>query len=234
MTRLITAAILLVTVIAGCASSPAPIETPSSPAAITPSPRAVTPSPAPPSAVPSHAEPLVDPGQPFDAAAILDAMRASRRPDGVPEALQDEGIARAVADAIWTVDGRPWRTISIGGSCGPQRCTLEVAGAGPDAAGDDAWAFAVEPATGAVELVAADLHALPASRVEELDAMARRADRSGLLDGLVLGSARWLPPPDRDRFALSYRTGDEEGSCARDVILDAGRGELVDTTSTGC
>lgn len=178
--------------------------------------------------------PVPRPGRPYDAGAILDAMRQSRRPGGVPDALQTERVARAVADAIWTFDGRPWSTMSVGGSCGSQRCTLEVAGAGPEAAGDDVWAFAVDPSTGAVDLVAADLHGLPSTRVDQLDQMARNVDRSGLLEDLLLASARWLPPPDEDRFVLSYRAGGMEGACARDVTLDASLGEVVEVTSTDC
>ncbi|HEX7197446.1 MAG TPA: hypothetical protein VF364_11515, partial [Candidatus Limnocylindria bacterium] len=51
---------------------------------------------------------LPEAGRPFDAEAILAAMRDSRRPGGVPDEMQTDAIAAAVADAIWTIDGEPW------------------------------------------------------------------------------------------------------------------------------
>lgn len=216
----------LALVLAACGSPSVPSDRPSLAATTSLTPGEPSPPP--------QAQAPPEPGRPFDAEAILAAMRDSRRPGGVPAALQQEAIARSVAEAIWTIDGEPWRTIAVGASCGSARCVLELAGAPGGRVGDDAWVFDVDPSSGAVELVTADLHALPGDLVERLDVMTRAADRAGLLDGLVLASARWLPPPEPDRFVLSYRSGDEERSCARDVTLDAARGEVVRTTSTGC
>ena len=135
-------------------------------------------------------------------------------------------MAAALAGAIWTYDGRPWTTMALGGSCGADSCTVEVAGGVPGGAGDDAWTFRVTPSTAAVEVLDSDLRAIPSELVTRLDAAARQADPS--LEGMLLASAEWLPPPDADRFALHYRSGDEEGSPARDVVLDASTGRLVD------
>lgn len=188
----------------------------------------------PPTVTPSTTEiAFPDPGRPFDATAILAAMRDSRRPGGVPTELQTDAIAGAVAGAIWTVDGEPWTTMAIGGSCGSDTCTLEVAGGRPDTTGEDAWAFSVTPATDAVTVIDARLGSVPEGVAGRADAIAR-ASEGALLDGLILASASWLPPPDDGRIVLAYRTGDEEGSCRREVAVDTGNGTVSVTNSVDC
>jgi hypothetical protein len=224
-TTLGAAVILLV----GCAT---PIETssPTSPPSPAGSPSLAASESANPE--PSSVAPIVVPmaGHPYDAAAILEAMRESVRPGGVPAAVQTFEIAGAIAGQIWTLGGEPWDAIAIGGSCGPASCTLDVTGA--KAGGDevDAWIFGVTP-EGAVERLDADLHLVPNGAGATLDALARAG--SAELDGLLLASVRWAPPPDPMQFVLAYRAGDEEGSCARDVTLDAD-GQLIGVESVDC
>lgn len=172
--------------------------------------------------------------QPFDASDILRAMRDSRRPGGVPAELQTEAIAAAVADTIWTLQGDPWDAISAGGSCGADACTLEVAGSAAGDAGEDVWVLSVDPATAEVEVVTADLHAIPRPAAEAIDRMARAADGGAALDDLLLTSVRWHPPPDDGTFSLAYRSGDEEESCSIDVELDVVSGELTEVATSGC
>jgi hypothetical protein len=197
-----------------------------------------TPSPSPSSASPS--EPAVVGieipalGHPFDAASLLAAMRDSRRPGGVPDQIETDAIAADVAGAIWAYGGQPWSSQSVGGSCGPTTCTLEVAGSGPDTQGDDMWVFAVTPATGEVRLVTAELGSVPPETVVALDDLARALDEGGSLGSLLLASASWLPPPDEGQFDLSYRSGGEEGSCRIDLRLDALEAEVISSSSTGC
>jgi hypothetical protein len=173
-------------------------------------------------------------GHPLDPMTLLGAMRDSRRPGGVPDELETEAIAGAVADAIWTFEGEPWTAMAVGGSCGPQTCTLEVAGAAPGAQGDDVWVFTVTLATGGVSLLAAELNSVPAEVVAGLDALARALDESGSLDGMILASASWLPPPNAGQFILSYRSGGEEFSCGVDLTLDAPNAQVVSSTPIGC
>ncbi|HEX2844127.1 MAG TPA: hypothetical protein VHP64_02670 [Candidatus Limnocylindria bacterium] len=175
-----------------------------------------------------------EPGRPFDAAEILDAMRDSRRPGGVPEELQTDAIATALAEQVWTFDGRPWTSVVAGGSCGAEACTLELSGAGPEAAGEDVWVFDIDPSDGSVSLASADLHAVPSALAASLDELARATDGEGLLDGLIVTSVRWLPPPDDGRFVLAYRSGEEEGSCVRDVTVDAARATAEIGAGSGC
>lgn len=174
------------------------------------------------------------PGQPYDADDVLAAMRDSVRPGGVPEELQTDEIAAAVADAIWTIDGEPWSAMTAGGSCGADSCTLEVAGAPPDGFGEDVWVFTVTPSSGAVVLAEADLHGVPVAWVDVLDRMAREAHGSEPLADLALTAVRWHPPPAEQTFALAYRSGDEEQSCSADLDLDASSGVITDLTVTGC
>ncbi len=226
-------AILLV----ACTPTTAP--TPSSSALVSPTP-AATESAIPtltaaPSPEPSEAGlELPDPGQPFDAEALLEEMRTSTRPDGVSAVLQTDAVASRLADALWTVDGDAWDRTSIGGSCGSTSCTLEVAGSRDDVAGEDLWIFEIDPGTGELIVVSAELRSLPEALVADLDALARAEVADGGLDDLLLTTARWLPPPQEDSFALSYRSGGEEGSCAAELIVDARTGTIVDEDFTNC
>lgn len=173
------------------------------------------------------------PGRPYDAADILEAMRTSPRPDGVPEALQTDAIASAIADEIWTIDGEPWDTFLIGATCGPDTCLVEVVGSRDDAEDDDAWTFGVDPDTGAVSVGATDLRALPSAMVADLDRLARSLVDDAPIGSMVLANVAWLPPAEANRFAMSYRTGGEEGSCGVDVVIDADEPRLVDQQTLG-
>ncbi len=177
---------------------------------------------------------LPEPDRPFDAATLLGAMRESRRPGGVPDELETDAVASALARAIWTLGGEPWSSVSAGGSCGPDRCTLDIAGAADGAQGDDLWVFEVTPATGAVQLQTTDLRSLPTELVGSLDELARSLVPVAELDGLVLTNVRWLPPPDGGQFVISYRSGGEEGQCGVDVTIDATVPEIVSGGSANC
>jgi hypothetical protein len=164
---------------------------------------------------------------------ILEAMAASRRPGGVPAELQNRQVAASVAHAAWTWDGAPWDALAISGSCGPERCTLELAGTAGQGAGEDLYSFSVDADARRAELVAADLHGYPSDLEADLDAAARAALDPKRLEGLALVGARWLPPPDRDRYLLAYRSGGEEGAPRLDVLLDLATGEVIDVVEGG-
>ena len=175
----------------------------------------------------------LEPGQPYDATAILEAMRTSPRPDGVPDELQTQAVAAAIADAIWTIDGEPWDAILIGASCGESSCLIEVAGTREGAAGDDVWTFSRSSAGAAAVLVdAVQLHAIPDNLVADLDRRARSLLDSDV-ESMTITAATWQPPPGSNRFELSYRSGGEEGSCGVDLVLDTDRGEISDQRSVG-
>jgi hypothetical protein len=221
--------------VTGCAAA-----TPSatrSPAAATEA-ASATPTPTPGDEVEPQPSPpglaLPEPGQPFDAATLLAAMRESRRPGGVPDELETDAIATALAGAIWTFDGQPWTTTTVSGSCGPSTCTLEVAGVRADLAGDDLWVFAVSLAPGSVEVVATDVRALPAELPIAVDELVRSLDTDRSLAGMLLTSLKWLPPPDDGRFLASYRSGGEEGLCGVDVTVDAVNSVIVSEQRLGC
>ncbi len=213
---------IAVGVLAGCVADPSPTSPPgtdepsAAPSESHASPRA-TPSA---SATPGFA---IEPGRPYDAPAILEAMRTSRRPGGVPDELETEAIAAAVSQVIYTLDGTPWPSMAIGGSCGPSTCTLELAGTPQAALGEDLYVLSVAPASSGVEVLETNLRGMTPEIAEHLDARARAA-WEGNLEGLVLASARWQPPPDSSRFLLSYRSGGEEGSPGVELILDLDTG----------
>lgn len=174
-------------------------------------------------------------GRPWDATTLLAAMRASTRPGGVPDELESAAVAGAIARSIWTVDGTPWDTASIGGFCGASTCTLDVAGSRGNRAGEDLWTLEIARTSGAIEVLVAEVRSLPPSLVADLDRLVRTLVSDVDADGLVLTNARWLPPPAKDGgFVLSYRSGGEEGSCAREITVDASDGEVVDEKATGC
>ena len=183
---------------------------------------------------PSASVALPEPGRPYGADDVLEAMRDSRRPGGVPAELQERGIAADVADQLWTLDGEPWDAIAAGGACSPSACTLELSGSTDASEGEDVWRFTVDLTSGAVEVVNADLHAVPNEVAVALDRMARALDEEGLLDDLLYTSVRWLPPPAEDRFRLAYRSGNEEESCSVDLELDAAAGRITEVEPSGC
>lgn len=142
-------------------------------------------------------------------------------------------VADAIAGDIWTIDGATWDTIAIGGFCGHSTCTLDLAGTHIGRAGEDLWTVEVDLGTGETEPIVAEVRSLPWSLVDELDRLARTLDAD--LDPLVLTTVRWLPPPaEPGRFMLSYRSGGEEGSCAREVLLDAAGGDIADKSASNC
>ena len=215
-TRLGAAAVL---VLAGCGDAP-PTAAPDA-----------TDSPGPTA---SASVALPDPGRPYDAEDLLDAMRDSRRPGGVPAELQDPRIAAELAARLWTFDGEPWDAIAAGGACDASGCSLELSGGTDATDGEDVWRFSIDTSSGAVEVVDADLHAVPDDTAAALDRWVRALDAGGPLDGLRATAVRWLPPPAQDRFRLAYRSGDEEGACSVDVELDAATGRIIESSSTGC
>jgi hypothetical protein len=221
--------VALAILLAACAdvAPPSPTPDPAASASARPS-QAATPSPT------RTGIELPQAGHPFDAGMLLGAMRESRRPGGVPDELETDAIASALADAIWTLDGRPWTVISAAGSCGPSTCTLEISGAAAGAHGDDVWIFEIAPATGAVQPQTTDLRSMPTDLVGRLDQLTRSLVAPAMLDGLILTNVRWLPPPDDGQFVLSYRSGGEEGSCGVEVTLDAVAGDVVSGDSSDC
>lgn len=170
-----------------------------------------------PTPTPTQLEvPAIQAGYPYEADEILEAMRTSRRPGGVPEELQTEAIAADVAGAIWTTDGQPWTTMAIGGSCGPTECTLDVSGSHAD--GEDAWTFRVVPAEPLVMTLTAQI-AAGDDVATRADAHARASTIGPELTDLILASATWEPPPQAGVLRLEYREGNEESSCGRGVLV---------------
>jgi hypothetical protein len=190
-------------------------------------------SAAKPSPASSTAGWLADPGTPYGVDEILDAMASSRRPGGVPEELQNPQVAATLAHRAWTWDGAPWESLSISAACGPDTCSLELAGAPAGGAGVDLYSFSVDPDARRAELLATDLHGYPASLEADLDAAARAAVEPRRLKGLALVGARWLPPPDTNRYWLAYRSGGEEKSPSLDVLLDLATGQVLEVRRAG-
>ena len=161
-------------------------------------------------------------------------MRQSRRPGGVPDQLETDAVASAIAAEIWTIDGEPWSAMTVGGSCGPVRCTVEVGGGHAGASGNDLWSLEVIPGSGQVAVLDANLASIPPDVAATLDAGARAADARIDEAGLMLTAARWAGPDAPSAFEVSYRSGNEEGSCQLEVAVDVAAGTHETVSATGC
>lgn len=236
--RRIGACLVLIVLAAACGSAPSGSATVTPPASVrveaSDSPSISSPLEA--TASPGRPSPLQvpDPQRAYTAETILDAMRTSRRPGGVPDRLESEAVATAVAGVIWAYGGEPWTSMAIGGSCGSQRCTLEVAGTRSGTLGEDLWVLEINPDTQAVTVTEANLRSVPLEIVDPLDRLARALVGAERLRDLALSSVRWLPPPDDGTFVLSYRSGGEEGSCGHEVTLDAAAPAILADVAQDC
>jgi hypothetical protein len=174
---------------------------------------------------------LPEPGQPYTGAQVLEAMRTSVRPDGVPDELETDAIAAAVAAELWTFDGDPWESIEAGGTCGGETCTLDVAGAPAGGAGDDVYTLSIDRSSGEVSRETTALLGYPESLEGAIDDVVRAGVDPSQLEGLVLAAATWVPPPDpHGRFRVAYRSGGEEQSPAIDVLVDVAAGRVLEVT----
>lgn len=211
-------AVLLLTVALAACTATAPV---ASQAVATAS---GTPSGGEPTAEPTSPGPV--PARPYDGAAVLRAMRDSRRPGGVPAELQTRQIAAAVANELWTWNGERWPQLVIGGSCGPSTCTLEVAGSPAEAAGADLYVLRVDPANAVASVESRDLHGYPARLDGALKAIATEVAPDAIV-GLRFASAQWIPSAP-GQYLLAYRSGGEERSPGVDLLVDAARRTLLD------
>jgi hypothetical protein len=218
----LTRSLLVVLQLAACGTTDGSPTPPAQASAEEPSADATTGEPQPSSLVG-----VARAGRPYDADDILALMRESRRPGGVPDEVETPEIAAAIAEEIWTIGGEPWAVASIGGSCGPQACDLEVAGTPVELAGEDLYLFRVVPETGSVERTGSVLLGIEPETVAELDRLVRER-YDGDLEGFGLTTVRWLPPPDEGRYILAYRSGGEEGSPALDLEFDSASGEVIE------
>ncbi len=192
---------------------------------VTPAPvpsQAITGTPTPPIAAPG-------PGRPYDGDDLLAAMRASRRPGGVPDELETPAVAADLAAGLWTWNGDPYPVLVVSGACGPQRCTVEVSGTPMAAAGADLYVYGVDRATQRVTLDGTDLRGYPAALDPVIDRIVRDALDPALLDGLALAGAAWQLPPATGQLWAAYRSGGEEGSSGVDVLIDLAGAAVLET-----
>jgi len=100
--------------------------------------------------------------------------------------------------------------------------------------GEDLWTFEVIPASAGVAVIDSNLRSLTTEAADDLDALARAGDDRIRALGLILTSARWAPPPDSGVFGVSYRSGNEEGSCELELTVAAESGAVEQESATGC
>ena len=156
----------------------------------------------------------------------------------LPPELRAEWLAPPLAEAVWTYDGKPYRELTIAGSCdeGAPRCDLHVGGLpsfAPDREAVDGYTFSVDLASQTIAPAGRpSLKGFPAELVPGLDATARSQDTLGQLDGMFLRNAVWTIPPPADAYALAYATGTLEGDRGLLVTVDRATGTVVSVVPT--
>jgi hypothetical protein len=174
-------------------------------------------------------------GRPYTAEMI--AAELQDVPYTFPRELQTPFMAASLAEYIWTYDGRPYREIQFGGSCGegvPRRCEFTISGLpayAPTREETDHWWFTVgldSPVLGPE--AGHSLRGFPPEFAADLDPLVRSLDTEGRLAGMAVGTIGWAPPPPEDAFVLRYRKGDLEGAHIVEVLLDRTNRKILSIT----
>lgn len=152
------------------------------------------------------------PAQPYAASDIRPFLE--RAPIGFPDELRTPFVAAAVADGLWSYDGRPYRDVLFGGSCESGICEFSVTGLpsfAPTHDTSDTWFLRLDRRTGLISTQGPpSLNGFPPERVPELDSLARSLDADGRFGDLGLLGAQWSIPPPAGAFELRYGKGLEE------------------------
>jgi len=168
-------------------------------------------------------------GQPYTADLIQPYL--NNAPISFPNELRVTPVAEAIADRIWTFDGRPYRDVVIGGSCEGSLCEVSVTGlpafsSTPDEA--DFYALTVDRGSGLFSDAGEPLlRGFPTDLVPQLDAIARAADSAGRLRDLALLGSSWRIPPPNRAFTLEYGMGLEERDPVVFVTVDLDNGAVI-------
>ena len=154
-----------------------------------------------------------------------------------PPQLQATWVARALADLIWTYDGRPYRDLGIHASCDepPIRCDLSVEGLpafAPSWDWSDSYTFEVNMTSGVFTPAGLpSLHGFPPELAPGLDTLARSLDTQGRLkDEPPTSKIAWAVPPPDDAFNLFSGGEDEEGDPVSWVTLDRANRRILSIT----
>jgi hypothetical protein len=185
------------------------VTSPSAEVAMTKAP--YTQAPPTPAFIPSATVAGSGPGQPYTAADIEPMLAAA--PVGVAAQIRMPQVAAAIADRIWTFDGRPYQEVAIGGSCENQGCEIIVQGVPAYASTrdiQDIWLLGLDLRTGVFADNSPSLGGFPTELVPELDTLARSLDRDGTFAALPLIRTEWAIPPPAGVFVLRYGTGTQE------------------------
>lgn len=225
------ARILVLTVLAGAVGACSPIS-PAPPTA-TPSAAAIKPSYtlAPPTpSLSAVGSPAPGPHARPYAAADIHGLFVDAGP-GFPAELRTEATAEALANVIWSFDGRPFRTVWLTGSCESGRCEVSATGLPHFAASVDevdVYTLVLDQASGIYSQPSPPyLRGFPPQLVDGLDRQAKALDvRGEFRDKPLLGVEWQIPPPD-DAFLLRYGNGNEEQDPTIRVILARRDGRLV-------
>ena len=173
------------------------------------------------------------PDRPYTAETIAEEL--GDVPYNYPAQLRTPAIAEALADALWTYDGRPYRELSFQGSCdeGGARCDLTVSGLPdfvPTRDRSDIYFWSYVPSSGVLTPTGGlGLKGYPPELDPELDALARSLDAEGLLASKGFLGAGWVPPDGL--FVLRYGNGLEEGDPTLLVTLDSSNRRIVSITT---
>lgn len=228
--RLLVVAVLAGPVGACSPTSPAlPTATPSA-AAVKPS---YTLAPPTPSLSAAGSPATGPPAHPYSAADIQGLFVGAG--PGFPAELRTAPTAEALANAIWSFDGQPFRTVWLDGSCESGRCEFSATGLPRFAASVDdvdVYTLVLDQASGIYsEPSRPSLHGFPPQLVDELDTLAKALDVQGRFKDKPLLGVEWQIPPPDDAFVLRYGDGNEELDPTVRVVLARGDGRLVSITT---
>jgi hypothetical protein len=176
----------------------------------------------PAGASPRTSSVVIAPRRPYSPEQVLAILEKLAVTDpAFDDRLARLNIAAPLADAITTIDGKPYRTVDVHADCSSAKCGLSIVGHpmdDPETASNrvDRWRASVlldrGPATMFPAL--AELRGYPARFDGELDALVRTVVPKERLDGLAFREGRWLLPP-----AVGFELRYEDAGGTRGVAL---------------
>ena len=160
-------------------------------------------------------------------------------PYNFPRELQTDFVAAALADQIWTYDGRPYRELNLVGDCyGSPRCDLRVIGLPAFASTrdqSDSHSFSIELPTRVVtRSYSGGLRGYPPELGPEVEALARSLDTAGRYADLPLRRVLWALPPPGDAYLVQFQRGSLEDAIVRCVALDRAQRQILWISEDPC
>jgi hypothetical protein len=162
---------------------------------------------------------FIAPGRPYSQEEVLAILQKAAVTDpAFDDRLARLNVAAPLADAITTIDGKPYGTVDVLADCNSLKCGLSIVGHpkdDPDRGSDrvDRWTASVLVDRGPATMfpALAELRGYPARFDSELDALVRALVP---VDGLAFREGRWLLPP-----AVGFELRYEDAAGTRGIAV---------------